>query len=69
MIYMYNNTIDRYIYIIMKKNGDYHLLGNLDKIYSIDYITDIDKNWIHYLTSKRSDIGSKMDKFFKELVT
>ena len=53
----------------MKKNGDYHLLGNLDKIYLIDYMTDIDKNWIHYLASKRSDIGSKIDKFFKELVT
>lgn len=69
MIYMYNDTIERYIYIIMKKNGDYHLLGSLDKIYSIDYMADIDKNWNHYLTSKRSDIGSKMDRFFKELAT
>jgi hypothetical protein len=43
----------------MKKNGDYHLLGSLDNTYSNDYIADIDKNWNHYLTSKRSDIGSK----------
>lgn len=31
-------------------------------------MTDIDKNWDYYLTSKRSDIGFKIDRFFKELV-